>query len=40
MHFKSGVGHIGGSLSALDTLLVPSHLVIGAVEQFVPEVTS
>jgi transketolase len=35
MHFESGVGHIGGNLSCLDSLLVLHHKVMGADDQFV-----
>ena len=35
MHFESGVGHIGGNLSALDILLVLYHDVMAPDDQFV-----
>jgi transketolase len=35
MHFESGVGHIGGNLSALDILLYLHHYVLGPTDQFV-----
>jgi transketolase len=35
MHFESGVGHIGGNLSALDILLCLHHRVMGERDQFV-----
>jgi transketolase len=35
MHFESGVGHIGGNLSALDTLLCLYHRVLQADDAFV-----
>jgi transketolase len=35
MHFESGVGHIGGNLSALDALLIVFHEVLGAQDRFV-----
>jgi transketolase len=35
MHFESGVGHIGGNLSALDTMLILHHRVMGADDDFV-----
>ena len=35
MHYESGVGHIGGNLSALDILLVLFHEVLGPHDQFV-----
>src|SRR5689334_9907306 len=35
MHFESGVGHIGGNLSALDTLLCLYHHVLQADDAFV-----
>jgi transketolase len=35
MHFNAGVGHIGGSLSALDCLLVLHHQVMGPDDVFV-----
>lgn len=35
MHFESGVGHVGGNLSALDALLVLMHDVLGPADQFV-----
>jgi transketolase len=35
MHYESGVGHIGGNLSALDILLCLYHDVMGPDDQFV-----
>jgi transketolase len=35
MHFESGVGHIGGNLSALDMMLTLHHQVMGADDDFV-----
>jgi transketolase len=35
MHFESGVGHIGGNLSALDILLCLYHEVLGPADRFV-----
>jgi transketolase len=35
MHFQSGVGHIGGNLSALDALLVCFHEYVGADDRFI-----
>jgi transketolase len=35
MHFQSGVGHLGGSLSCLDALLVLYHWMLGADDRFV-----
>jgi len=35
MHFRAGVGHIGGNLSALDALLVLHHQVMGPEDVFV-----
>ncbi len=35
MHFDAGVGHIGGNLSALDSLLVVHHQVMGPDDVFV-----
>jgi transketolase len=35
MHFESGVGHIGGNLSALDMLLTLHHRVMGHDDQFI-----
>ena len=35
MHFESGVGHIGGNLSALDAILVVFHEFLGAQDKFV-----
>jgi transketolase len=35
MHFAAGVGHIGGNLSALDTLLALHHAVMTPNDQFV-----
>jgi transketolase len=35
MHFESGVGHIGGNLSALDMLLTLHHRVMTADDQFI-----
>lgn len=35
MHFESGVGHIGGNLSALDAVLVVFHEFLGAQDEFV-----
>jgi transketolase len=35
MHFRAGVGHIGGNLSALDALLVLHHEVMGPQDVFV-----
>lgn len=35
MHFESGVGHIGGNLSALDAMLVLFHEFLGADDMFV-----
>ena len=34
MHFASGVGHLGGNLSALDMLLSVYHDVLGPDDQF------
>jgi transketolase len=35
MHFDAGVGHLGGNLSVLDTLLVLHHDVLGSDDRFV-----
>jgi len=35
MHFESGVGHIGGNLSCLDSLMVLHHQVMGPEDLFV-----
>ena len=35
MHFESGVGHIGGNLSALDIMLTLYHRVMGADDDFI-----
>ena len=35
MHFDSGVGHIGGNLSALDAMLVVFHEYLGGEDKFV-----
>jgi transketolase len=35
MHFESGVGHIGGNLSCLDTLMALYHRVLGPNDRFV-----
>lgn len=35
MHFESGVGHIGGNLSALDAMLIVFHEYLGAKDEFV-----
>ena len=35
MHYESGVGHIGGNLSALDALLVVFHEYLDADDQFI-----
>lgn len=35
MHFESGVGHIGGNLSALDAMLVVFHEYLSGDDQFV-----
>jgi transketolase len=35
MHFESGVGHIGGNLSALDMMLTLHHRVMGPDDDFV-----
>ena len=35
MHFESGVGHIGGNLSALDIMLTLYHRVMGTGDDFV-----
>lgn len=35
MHFESGVGHIGGNLSALDAMLVVFHEFLGERDHFV-----
>lgn len=35
MHFDSGVGHIGGNLSALDAMLVVFHQYLRAGDQFI-----
>ena len=35
MHYESGVGHLGGNLSALDLLLVLFHEVLGPNDQFI-----
>ncbi len=34
MHFESGVGHLGGNLSCLDTLLVLHHQILKPEDQF------
>ncbi len=35
MHYESGVGHIGGNLSALDAMLYLHHYVMSTEDQFV-----
>ena len=35
MHFDSGIGHIGGNLSALDVLLIVFHEYLGGEDKFV-----
>ena len=35
MHFESGVGHIGGNLSALDAMLVVFHEYLGGEDKFI-----
>src|SRR5215467_16310234 len=35
MHYESGVGHIGGNLSALDLLLCLYHYVLGENDTFI-----
>jgi len=35
MHYESGVGHIGGNLSALDLLIILHHDALGPSDQFV-----
>ena len=35
MHFESGVGHIGGNLSALDAMLLLFHEIIGDQDRFI-----
>ncbi len=35
MHFESGVGHIGGNLSALDAMLLLFHEFIGSQDRFI-----
>jgi len=35
MHFESGVGHIGGNLSALDAMLIVFHEYLGHDDQFI-----
>lgn len=35
MHFDSGVGHIGGNLSALDAMLIIFHEYLGAEDKFI-----
>lgn len=35
MHFDSGVGHIGGNLSALDAMLVVFHEYLGGEDKFI-----
>ena len=35
MHFESGVGHIGGNLSALDAMAVVFHEFLGQEDQFI-----
>lgn len=35
MHFESGVGHIGGNLSALDAMLVVFHEFLGEKDMFI-----
>jgi transketolase len=35
MHFESGVGHLGGNLSCLDTLMVLYHKVLGSDDLFI-----
>ena len=35
MHFESGVGHIGGNLSALDAMLVLHHEYLGSEDRFI-----
>jgi len=35
MHFDSGVGHIGGNLSALDSMLIVFHEYLGEADRFI-----
>ncbi len=35
MHYESGVGHIGGNLSALDAMLLLFHEFIGTNDRFI-----
>jgi transketolase len=35
MHFESGVGHLGGNLSALDALLIIFHEFLGPIDSFI-----
>lgn len=35
MHYESGVGHIGGNLSALDAMLLVFHEFMGASDEFI-----
>ena len=35
MHFESGVGHIGGNLSALDAMLIVFHEYLGVKDKFI-----
>jgi len=35
MHYESGVGHIGGNLSALDAMLIVFHEYLGAKDAFI-----
>ncbi len=35
MHYESGVGHIGGNLSALDLMLIVHHDIMGSADQFI-----
>ena len=35
MHFASGVGHIGGNLSALDSMLLVFHEFLGEDDRFI-----
>ena len=35
MHFESGVGHIGGNLSALDAMLIVFHEYLGKSDKFI-----
>ena len=35
MHFESGVGHIGGNLSCLDTMMLVHHEYVGSEDRFI-----